>query len=102
MNAKKLTCGRRFWHGLHGLKIKGQTISPEWTFTSSKEYFSLSYPYVAFQHGLHGLTNKVSESAKKLTCGRRFWHGLHGLKIKVLKIPQGWPFVSNSDLIFSN
>ena len=54
---------------------------------------------MAFRHGLHGLTNKVGESAKKLTCGRRFWHGLHGLKIKVLKIPQGWPFVSNSDLI---
>ena len=57
---------------------------------------------MAFRHGLHGLTNKVGEIAKKFTSGRRFWHGLHGLKIKVLKIQQGWPFINNSDLIFSN
>ena len=47
---------------------------------------SIPYTYVASWHGLHGLPNKVWDSAKKLTHGRRFWHGLHGLKIKLLKI----------------
>ena len=48
--------------------------------------------YVAFRHGLHGLTNNLQRVIKKLTQGRRFWHGLHGLKIKELKISPGWPF----------
>ena len=47
-----------------------------------KNIFS-SNPYVAFGHGLHGLTENVLVNAKKFTCGRRFWHGLHGLTKKV-------------------
>ena len=45
--------------------------------------------YVAFRHGLRGLTNYFRRVLKKLTQGRRFWHGLHGLRIKVLKISPG-------------
>ena len=75
---KKITCGRHFWQGLHGLKIEVLKISPGWPFTGNREHFFFN-PYVAFWHGLHGLSKKVAEKAKKLTCGRRFWHGLHGL-----------------------
>jgi hypothetical protein len=55
---KKLTHGRRFWHGLHGLKIKVLKISPVWSFTSNIEHI-FSDMYVAFWHGLHGLPYKV-------------------------------------------
>jgi hypothetical protein len=47
VNAKKFTCGRRFWHGLHGLKIKELKSSPGWLFTSSKEYF---FPQIHMWH----------------------------------------------------
>ena len=40
VNAKKFTCGRRFWHGLHGLKIKELKISPGWPFTRIENIFS--------------------------------------------------------------
>ena len=96
MNAKKLTCGRRFWHRLHGLKIKVQKISPEWPFTSNTEHI-FSDIYVAFGHGL---PNKVLESAKKVSHGCRFWHRLHGLKKKLIKISPGWSFTSNREYIY--
>ena len=57
---------------------------------------------MAFGHGLHGLTKKVSENAKKSTCGHRFWHGLHGLKIKVLKISPEWPFTRIENIFVLN
>ena len=58
--------------------------------------------YVAFRHGLHGLTNNLKIVLKKLTQGRRFWHGLHGLRIKLLKISPGWSFTSIREQIFLN
>ena len=61
-----------------------------------------SNPYVAFGHRLHGLTEKVSGNAKKLTCVRRFWHGLHGLKITVQKISPEWLFTSSKEYFFSH
>ena len=85
---KKLTQGCRLWHGLHGLKVKLIKISPEWSLVSLAKYI-FSDMYVAFRHGLHGLTNNLQRVIKKLTQGRRFWHGLHGLRIKLLKISQG-------------
>ena len=96
---KKLTQGRRLWHGLHGLKVKLIKISPEWSLVSLAKYI-FSDMYVAFRHGLHGLTNNLQRVIKKLTQGRRFWHGLHGLRIKVLKISPGWSFTSIREQTF--
>jgi hypothetical protein len=65
VNAKKFTCGRRFWHGLHGLKIKELKISPGWPFTRIENIFVLNTIYVAFGHGLHGLSIKFQRLLKK-------------------------------------
>ena len=64
---------------------------------SNTEYIFSDVMYVAFGHGLHGLTEILLLNAKKFTCGRRFWHGLHGLKIKELKISPGWLFTSSKE-----
>ena len=64
VNAKTFTCRRRFWHGLYGRKIKELTISPGWPFTRIENIFVLN-TYVAFGHGLHGLSIKFQRLLKK-------------------------------------
>ena len=61
----KLTCGCCLWHDLHGLRIKVIKISQGWSFISNKENIFSGDTYVAFGHGLHGLTEKVSKNDKK-------------------------------------
>ena len=61
----KLTCGCCLWHDLHGLRIKVIKISQGWSFISNKENIFSGDTYVAFGHGLHGLTEKVSKKDKK-------------------------------------
>ena len=68
VNAKKFTCGRRFWQGLHGLKIKELEISPGWPFTRIENIFVLNTTYVAFGHGLHGLSIKFQKLLTKIKC----------------------------------
>ena len=96
---KNKTCGRRFWHWLHGLQMKVQKFHLVGLLQAVRNVFS-SNLYVAFWHGLHGLRENIFLDSQNFTCGRRFWHWLHGLRIKVVKFLKGWPFRSITEYFF--
>ena len=97
----KKTCGRSFWHWLHGLQTKGLKISPGRLFTSSKEKYFLKF--------IRGISTRTSRTYRKSFCECWKIHLRSPLlaltsrtKGKVQKISQGWLFTSSQEYFFSS